>query len=43
MKKFLQDSDVLSRRALLGGTVSLGASALLAACGQQVNNEAVAD
>lgn len=37
------DSDVLSRRALLAGAVSLGASALLAACGQQVNNEAVAD
>lgn len=34
MKKFLQDSDVLRRRALLGGTVSLGA---------QANNEAVAD
>lgn len=37
------DSDVLSRRALLAGAVSLGASSLLAACGAQANNEAVAD
>lgn len=42
MKKFLQDSDVLSRRALLAGAVSLGASSLLAACGQQANNEVAA-
>ena len=36
------DSDVLSRRALLAGAVSLGASSLLAACGQQANNEVAA-
>lgn len=33
-------SFVLNRRALFAGAVSLGASALLAACGQQANNEA---
>ena len=38
----LQDSDVLSRRALLGGVTFFGASALLSACGQQVNSEASA-
>jgi N2,N2-dimethylguanosine tRNA methyltransferase len=42
MEKFLMDSDVLSRRALLAGAVSLGASSLLAACGQQANNEVAA-
>ena len=42
MEKFLKDSDVLSRRALLSGVTFLGASALLAACGQQANNEAAA-
>ena len=36
------DSDVLSHRALLAGAVSLGASSLLAACGQQANNEVAA-
>lgn len=36
-------SNVYTRRALLGGTVSLGASALLVACGAQANNEALAD
>ena len=35
-------SFVLNRRALFAGAVSLGASALLAACGQQANNEAAA-
>lgn len=40
MKKFLKDSDVLNRRALLAGAVSLGASTLLAACNQQANHEA---
>ena len=43
MKKFLQDSDVLSRRAVLSGVTFFGVSALFAACGQQANNEAVAD
>ena len=42
MKKFLQDSDALSRRAMLGGVTLFGASALLSACGQQANNEAAA-
>ena len=42
MKKFLKDSDLLNRRALLAGAVSLGASSLLAACGQQANNEVAA-
>ena len=42
MNKFLQDSDVLSRRAMLSGVTFFGASALLAACGQQASNEAVA-
>ena len=42
MEKFLKDSDVLSRRAMLSGVTFLGASALLAACGQQANNEATA-
>ena len=42
MEKFLKDSVVLSRRALLAGAVSLGSSALLAACGQQASNEAAA-
>ena len=42
MEKFLKDSVVLNRRVLLAGTVSFGASALLAACGQQANNEASA-
>jgi len=40
MEKFLKDSDVLNRRALLAGAVSLGASTLLAACNQQANHEA---
>ena len=40
MKKFLKDSDVLNRRALLAGAVSLGASTLLAACNRQANHEA---
>lgn len=40
MKKFLKDSGVLNRRALLAGAVSLGASTLLAACNQQANHEA---
>ena len=35
-------SFVLNRRALLSGVTFFGASALLAACGQQANNEAVA-
>lgn len=38
MKKFLQDSDALSRRALLNGGTLVGIGALLAACGAQVNN-----
>lgn len=42
MEKFLKDSDVLNRRAMLSGVTFLGASALLAACGQQANNEASA-
>ncbi len=42
MKKFLKDSDVLSRRALLSGVTLFGASALLSACGQQANNEVAA-
>lgn len=42
MEKFLKDSDVLSRRAMLSGVTFLGASALLAACGQQASNEASA-
>ena len=42
MEKFLKDSDVLSRRAMLSGVTFLGASALLVACGQQANNEATA-
>lgn len=35
-------SFVLNRRAMLSGVTFFGASALLAACGQQANNEAVA-
>ena len=35
-------STIFTRRVLLAGAVSLGASALLAACGQQANNEASA-
>jgi len=35
-------SFVINRRALFAGAVSLGASALLAACGQQANTEAAA-
>lgn len=35
-------STIFTRRALLAGTVSLGSSALLAACGQQASNEAAA-
>lgn len=35
-------STIFTRRALLAGAVSLGASALLAACGQQASNEASA-
>lgn len=35
-------SFVLNRRAMLSGGVMLGMSALLAACGQQANHEAVA-
>ncbi len=42
MEKFLKDSVVLNRRAMLSGVTFLGASALLAACGQQANNEASA-
>ena len=42
VKKVLKDSDVFSRRALLGGVTMFGVSALLAACGQQANNEAAA-
>ena len=42
MEKFLKDSVVLNRRVLLAGAVSFGASALLAACGQQAANEASA-
>ena len=42
MKKFLKNSDVLSRRALLSGVTFFGASALLVACGQQASNEAAA-
>ena len=42
MEKFLKDSVVLSRRAMLSGVTFLGASALLVACGQQANNEATA-
>lgn len=39
MKKFLKDSDVLNRRAVLSGVTFFGASALLVACGAQANNE----
>ena len=35
-------SFVLNRRAMLSGVTFFGASALLAACGQQANNEAAA-
>ena len=35
-------STLLTRRAILGSGVMLGMSALLAACGQQANNEAAA-
>ena len=42
MEKFLKDSDVLSRRTLLGSGALVGLGALLAACGQQANNEAAA-
>ena len=35
-------SFVLNRRAMLSGVTLFGASALLAACGQQANNEAAA-
>ena len=40
MEKFLKDSDVLSRRTLLSSGALVGLGALLAACGQQANNEA---
>lgn len=43
MKKFLQDSDVLIRRAMLGRGALVSLGALLVACGAQANNEAVAD
>ena len=42
MEKFLKDSDVLNRRAMLSGVTFFGAATLLAACGQQANNEATA-
>lgn len=42
MEKFLKDSDVLSRRTLLSSGALVGLGALLAACGQQANNEAAA-
>ena len=42
MEKFLKDCDVLSRRTLLGSGALVGLGALLAACGQQANNEAAA-
>ena len=42
VKKFLQDCDVLNRRTLLGSGALVGLGALLAACGQQANNEAAA-
>ena len=42
MEKFLKDSAVLSRRAMLSGVTFFGASALLAACGTQANHEASA-
>ena len=35
-------STIFTRRALLGSVTLFGASALLAACGQQANNEAAA-
>ncbi|WP_455111830.1 DUF6318 family protein [Rothia mucilaginosa] len=35
-------STIFTRRVLLAGTVSLGSSALLVACGQQASNEAAA-
>ena len=35
-------SFVLNRRAMLSGVTFFGASALLAACGQQASNEAAA-
>ena len=43
MEKFLKDSDLLNRRTLLSSGALVGLGALLAACGQQANNEAVAD
>ena len=42
MEKFLQDSDVLSRRAVLSGVTFFGASALFAACSQQASIRASA-
>ena len=36
------DSTIFNRRTLLGGGALAGLGALLAACGQQANNEAVA-
>ena len=36
------DSTIFNRRALLGGGALVGLGALLAACGQQANNEAAA-
>ena len=36
------DSTIFNRRTLLGGGALVGLGALLAACGQQANNEAAA-
>ena len=36
------DSTIFNRRALLGSGALVGLGALLAACGQQANNEAAA-
>ena len=36
------DSTIFNRRTLLGGGTLVGLGALLAACGQQANNEAAA-
>ena len=36
------DSTIFNRRTLLGGGALAGLGALLAACGQQANNEAAA-
>ena len=36
------DSTIFNRRTLLGSGALVGLGALLAACGQQANNEAVA-